>query len=122
NLGAISMNIRKVVNWLTLTGATNVRAVYIVVENGKTREKLIAVEYIQENEARYYVLGEKPKYMNRGVLTIAGRDWYCAYHSTQESLKPDYEKYHPFGHSWGLFCWSVPNEAIDKYEDKPYNR
>ena len=119
-MGAISMNIQKVKNWLLSTpNCTEATQVRIVIE----QDTFEAIKYNDTiaNDERLYVLGELPKWYTKNrkkaVLTIDGSDWYIMgwYESDEITV------YHPFGKWYGLKIWDV-DEAIDLYESKPYTR
>jgi len=83
-------------------------------------------------EEAIYVIGKLPKvkYNKRGKVDLDakvcfplnGVDWYVSGYMLEENFKPENRQFHPFGVSFILRPWNIPNEAIDKYEQKKYLR
>ncbi len=80
-----------------------------------------------------YCIGELPKVKTRGkgkrqytvdhvCFPYQQRDWYVAGYMLKANFTPTNMEYHPFGVHFMLAPWDIPNEPIDKYEPKPYNR
>jgi hypothetical protein len=70
----------------------------------------------------FYLLGARPKHRRseRECYPYEGQDWYVS--SYIEEIKPQFAEFHPFGISFQLGCWDVPDCKIDDHEPKPYKR
>lgn len=80
-----------------------------------------------------YCLGDQPrpesckrlkrnKYIENICFPFEGLDWYLAGHMQLKDIKPEFAEFHPFGINFLLKPWDIPNETIDRYEEKPYDR
>lgn len=68
-----------------------------------------------------YLIGKRPD-LKRHCFPFDGHDWYIACHTDpSKPIAPEHQQYHPFGHSFVLMPWDLPN-SIDQYEPKPYHR
>lgn len=83
----------------------------------------------EEYTNRYiYLVGTLPaSYRSRKATcyNFAGdsRDWYVCCYMDAANLKPQFVPFHPFGQTFMLAPWEVPDgTAIDRYESKPYTR
>lgn len=87
----------------------------------------------KEGEACYrrniYLVGSLPRDKKRGLkvcFPYEGQDWYvtCYYQGSDNPAEEERVKeYHPFGHTFVLGPWDVPDgSAIDDGERKPYRR
>jgi hypothetical protein len=82
-------------------------------------------------EESIYCLGKLPKAKlkrNKPNPSAAvcfpynGHDWYIAAYMPKENLHEGNASFHPFGISFILRPWDIPNSKIDDYERKPYTR
>lgn len=82
--------------------------------------------YDDDGGAKWYFIGALPPSYRRSSRTayvIGGADYYIACYMPAARITPQYAPYHPFGETFMLCRWNVPDGgAIDKYEVRPYNR
>lgn len=83
-------------------------------------------EYTRES---IYCIGERPSAYKRSSKTYFrfigdSQDWYvCCYCPAEVSHDPKYAAHHPFGASFILAPWDVPDgTGIDYYAPRPYTR
>jgi hypothetical protein len=74
-------------------------------------------------ELAFYVSGIVPDHKHT-CYPYEGKDWYIgSYSEPKIPIKPEHEEYHPFGHSFQIFPWNVPDGTkIDTYERHRYKR
>lgn len=83
--------------------------------------KKVGEEYTIE---RFYCLGKLPScYRPEGIcFPFENYDWYVAAYADEKCLQAPFNRFHPFGISFILAPWDIPNETIDKHANKPYRR
>lgn len=66
---------------------------------------------------------KRNKYPKGNVcFPFQGREWYVSGYMPKDNLKPENLQYHPFGVTFMLRPWNIPNSKLDDDERKPYNR
>lgn len=67
--------------------------------------------------------GRRERVIDYVCFPFEQRDWYVAgYMKDPLALTEAQKHFHPFGIYFTLRPWDIPNERIDQYEIKPYNR
>ena len=128
--------------WLEECGMQDVQPVEVLID-GTAYTGAIYTNPHHGNQSMMYVIGDHPllykkgrkPYLKRRVcFTIDGdtRDWYIAcyfhpglvqtYFKQTVQAKPEHQ---PFGNNFIMSAWDIPgkpDDKIDSYEPKPYER
>ena len=134
-LGAWLARLPQVTN--VQTGSVTIgRTTYPAARYTKRLQHQPGTRAYQEGKREYtremiYCVGDIPACKRHGnvAFTVAddSREWYVAayylaYRGRGKQAQAERNEYHPFGNSFMLAPWDVPDSTIDQYERVPYRR
>lgn len=95
----------------------------ITLKDGSRVVKKPGEDYT-ENRTIYLVgRGPQGRKWKKVALTADGQEWYFSSYIIKENIKPEHKEFHPFGETFMIAEWEVPDGSkIDHYEEQPYRR